>query len=947
MTTLFISHSSKDRPRADWLRAALKDRGFDSLFLDAHPDDGIPAGSKWEHELWRTLRRSRALVVLCTANWLRSPWCVAEAMMARERGKPVFLLADTEVSDGRIMKDGAESASRPRLPDFLKDTQFISVAGITDDEVQRRLWRGLDHKGLTEEFPLPARPYPGLDPFQENDAAVFFGRDDDIARALEALNRAGGYQAPGFVLVLGASGCGKSSLVRSGVLPRLDPTRLGKPATGRWVVSAPFTAGGGMEALVRTLDLALREAGEPQPIGAVRNRLPSVNTVEEDPTAAAAALRTLASDLLSARGLAEGQVLLVLDQLEEVFGTPTGSDARALLRLLLATGGDTGSPVRVLATMRSDFLNAFQLFPGAAERYSELTLDPMPRSRFAALIEGPAVRFGLDIDPGLTERLVEDTAYDDALPLLAYTLEQLYTAGVADGRLSIEEYRDLFPPVQVRHDDGTTTEYRGVSAAIKHVADRILRDQGYVGMDEDDPRLRDLRRGFYSLARVSEADQLTRRTARWSQMPASCEKLLQRFVAARLLVSSRAEDDATTLSVAHDALFRVWDTLDDWLRKDRKALALRAQIEDAAAEWDAAERTESRHWPEERILDAVREIARSGVTLGDVADPETIRAFLGPTDSAELERLPGLDADADADADGTAGSGLYGGAWRLPLSQEARASVGVRLALLGDRRRGVGLRADGLPDIYWCRVDGGEVTIEIRANPDDPKTEIVNTITRHVEPFSIGRYPITIAQFQAFYACCYRDGKWQSTAGCPEDLPVDWSLVKHRMQYKNHPADSVNWWDATDFCRWLGAQLGYEIRLPTEFEWQLAATGGEQGRIYPWGPNWDPQREPWFANTHEGELNRSTAVGLYPLGASLTGALDMAGNIYEWCLNAYDDPDDIAPPDSDGDRRVLRGGSWGSSRGLARSDLRYRNYPNIRGINVGFRVLCSSPVVNR
>ena len=182
MATLFISHSSKERPRAEWLRAALQERGFESLFLDSHPDDGIPAGSKWEQQLWRQLRLSRALVVLCTSNWLRSPWCVAEAMMARERGKPVFLLADAEVIDDRIVKDEASGAARPRLPDFLKDTQFISVAGLSDDDALQRLWRGLDEAGLTEDFPLPARPYPGLEPFRETDAAVFFGRRDDVCQ---------------------------------------------------------------------------------------------------------------------------------------------------------------------------------------------------------------------------------------------------------------------------------------------------------------------------------------------------------------------------------------------------------------------------------------------------------------------------------------------------------------------------------------------------------------------------------------------------------------------------------------------------------------------------------------------------------------------------------------------------------------------------------------------
>jgi hypothetical protein len=102
------------------------------------------------------------------------------------------------------------------------------------------------------------------------------------------------------------------------------------------------------------------------------------------------------------------------------------------------------------------------------------------------------------------------------------------------------------------------------------------------------------------------------------------------------------------------------------------------------------------------------------------------------------------------------------------------------------------------------------------------------------------------------------------------------------------------------FFHWLEARLGGGIRLPTEFEWQLAATRGESGRVYPWGPDWDPQAEPWRANTAESGLNRSTAVGLYPLGASPTGVRDMAGTIYEWCLNAFEDPDDSGLPQAPG-----------------------------------------------
>ena len=103
---------------------------------------------------------------------------------------------------------------------------------------------------------------------------------------------------------------------------------------------------------------------------------------------------------------------------------------------------------------------------------------PRPSEHFGEVIEGPAARFGLPLDAGLTERLVADTSYNDALPLLAFTLEKLYLACEPEGPMTLKAYERLFPPVKVREQRDKAVEYRGVAAAIKHVADEILDPTG-------------------------------------------------------------------------------------------------------------------------------------------------------------------------------------------------------------------------------------------------------------------------------------------------------------------------------------------------------------------------------------------------------------------------------------------------------------------------------------
>ena len=150
----------------------------------------------------------------------------------------------------------------------------------------------------------------------------------------------------------------------------------------------------------------------------------------------------------------------------------------------------------------------------------------------------------------------------------------------------------------------------------------------------------------------------------------------------------------------------------------------------------------------------------------------------------------------------------------------------------------------------------------------------------------------------------------------------------------------MSWYEAVAFCRWLSHRTGSRIRLPTEWEWQQAATGGDPTYEDPWGKEWDTTR----CNSTKSRLNRTTAVVIYPSGATQQGVLDRAGNVWEWCLNTYEDPE---KPESVGlgssSQRVIRGGSWVSRPVHLRSSYRTDRSPTYRDDYIGFRLAQDIP----
>jgi formylglycine-generating enzyme required for sulfatase activity len=315
----------------------------------------------------------------------------------------------------------------------------------------------------------------------------------------------------------------------------------------------------------------------------------------------------------------------------------------------------------------------------------------------------------------------------------------------------------------------------------------------------------------------------------------------------------------------------------------------------------------------------------------------------------------------------------------------ARFSLGLALGSLGDPRLKP-LEPDCVP------VPGG--VFRMGTSAEEEKTMEAQDVKVYddekpshsvfVSEFSIGKFPITNLEYSAFYAdqgyeqeefwskdgWAWRTGKYDSNVSKMEDKnqresyerwlkqrtvelrdrPFYWD--NPQWNAPNLPVVGVSWFEVEAFCTWLSRKTGKVYRLPTEAEWEKAARGADN-TIWSWGNTWNGE----FCNNADKEtaekLNRTSPVGMYPQGVSGYGALDMLGNVWEWCSDWFDDglyqkraEELVKDPMgvSSGIYRVLRGGSFDNNRGNARCAYRLGDYPVDFGNLIGFRV-CVSPII--
>ncbi len=933
MGVLFISHSSKNNDQAVRVRDWLRSQGYAEVFLDLDPAHGLAPGHRWQEELKRAGENCAAVVVLVSPDWVASTWCQTEFLVADQLGKRIFpvMIAPTPFDSIRL-----ELRSKFQIAD-------VSTPDIEADGLQRLAFglkrAGLDPKSF--DWPPQAEPnravYRGLQALDVQDAAIFFGRDAAITRGLDELRRLRDGAPQRILVILGASGAGKSSFLRAGLMARLrrdEENFLVLP-----IVRPERAALRGPEGLLAGLSKA---AGKSV----------SLANGAEDLARAFADLRAPVVERLARNAEAAREapatkpptIVIPLDQAEELFGAENTERAQFCEVLAKAIAAD-GNAV-VVATIRSDSYEPLQTEPLLASAPQLLfNLQPIAAGAFQEVIAGPArlAKPPIVVEPELIQQLLADLDAADALPLLAFTLERLLTQFGADGRLSLADY---------------SKGLGGIAGAIQSAVAAAL------GPSPTPQTLALARRLFVPALVQVDQDGVKRRVARRQDIPADAQALAGRFVEQRLLIVDRRVIDGReveSIEVAHEAILRQWPALVSWIAEERDALRSLDGVRAAAREWQAHEAPKQggnrESWLThrgDRLKEAEAISARPDFAamvapeMGDylAACRKDERKAHGRRRS--LQTLAGVSVVAVL----AAGFGFATQDKWLP-QLEQRILVETKYEPFLNTPAALAAMADGAV-FQECEpataqrpsslcpvmvlVPAGQFRMgdEPRPQRDENNRPIVDAAGKpvmaaderplqRVARFAASQTEVTFDQ----WAACVAGGGCKSQ---PTPGDATWGRG-------DRPVINVSWEDAQEYVKWLKQMTGADYRLLSEAEWEYAARGGTTTR-WSFGDDESALGDyGWFTENSDGK-----AQPVHQKKPNPFGLYDVHGNVREWVETCYDLGEASAQPDGNANKsltcssRVIRGGSWFIIPQYLRSANRVRYSPTIRFNFLGFRL---------
>src|SRR5262245_1321396 len=543
---VFLSYHWRDHPHVETIARALRERDL-NVFLDRwylHP------GRPWPQELEKVMRSCKAVAV-CVGPGEMGPWQQREMNMALERQAkeiefpviPVLLPSSDPVLGFLGQNTWIDFRTTPDDPKLIA----ILTAAIRGEPP------GPDARNWIQETVATVCPYRGLLYFREEDAGFFFGRGHAIDKLVESMS------GISFLAVVGASGSGKSSVVRAGLIPAL---RRSREKVWEMVTLVPG------DRPLRSLAAALAPLLEPEMT--VTDRLIEINKLSGALATGDLKLRDIVERVLS-KQLGTDRLLVVVDQWEELYSlTEDETTRRRFVDELLEASAHV--PVSVVLTLRGDFVGHALAYRPLSDRLqgSQINLGPMNRDELTLAITKPAEMVGLNFETGLVKRILDDAGDEPGnLPLLEFVLKQLW-------------------------------DNRNRGLLLHDAYDNMGRLQGAVAKKADElfAKLSPLeqqavQRIFLQLATPAEEGDYTRRRASFTEIGEPSIPALKRLTDERLLVTSPGTAGGEeTVELSHEALIRNWDKLKAWLNEDREFLLWRRRLSEFFKAWQCSPETD-------------------------------------------------------------------------------------------------------------------------------------------------------------------------------------------------------------------------------------------------------------------------------------------------------------------------------------------------------------------
>jgi formylglycine-generating enzyme required for sulfatase activity len=916
MRRWFLSYHSPDQALAQRLKATLERKDTDAHVFFA--PSSLRAGGFWSRALAEGIAQADAFILLVgergVGDWQVLEYDEALDKRVKDPDFPVILVL-------------LEGQTAPGLP-FLRRMHWIITPDPSSEKQLARLFDAASGRSTRPgELWRYTSPYRGLAAMEEKDSDYFFGRERETVDALSVLAAA----ADRLPVLLGNSGVGKSSLAQAGVLAALK-----RQAWPEGVATAPEWPHAFQESR-RWCFLALKPGTEPLK-ALVESFLDTWQLGATDPERVKQQNgwiellrdgKAMLRDLLDATERRYKELertkpptfLLYVDQGEELYVRAEEHQRHRFSEVIAQ--GVADPRLYLLMSMRADFLGELQKDEPLFKVHRKIDVPPLRETELRAVVNRPAELLSARFEPSglvdiITRRAAEDSVKDvGALPLLSYTLDDMWTQMVkrGDGLLRL--------PAQSFELGGVLVD-RADTFLAKH------------------PKSQDeLRRIFtLKLATVREGEEPTRRLAARSEFTNEEWRLVSELAdhPNRLLVTATPEGGEAYAEVAHEAIFRRWDKLRNWIATEREFLAWRTGLEAARRAWQetldtskndallmGAALTQAQSWSAKRrddlpIIDrdfidqsaqrerSVRSRARRVQALVYVLLVGSIAGLIGWINQSYLrEQLNWY----------TTG--------RPYMVQQVRPYVltatAERALKSGDSFREC---AKDCPEMVV--VPAGEFMM---GSPVEESDHYDNESPMHrvtiARPLAVSKFEVTFEQWDA----CVAVG---TCANVPDS----------NMGRGTQPVINVSWDHVQQYVAWLSKMTGRSYRLLSEAEWEYAARAATT-TAYSWGDEIGKNNANCNGCGSEWDSRRSAPVGSF--APNQFGLYDMHGNVWEWvedCLhtNYEDAPNDGSAwiAQSDCSNRVIRGGSWASYPVGLRSALRFWLSADDHSIDIGFRV---------